>query len=272
MMVVRLREETLNVIAAFGNEEACNQLLRLISKISPDDTLWIHARYVRAQQEWRRKSWVPQEPRFLSQTLKSRPTNLIQNDDDLLVIVMDSLERLQQDLQARSNANVLNYWLWTQKGHKKSNFRSKGEIEISALVAEWLRKDLGPISPLVLVEVQIQWNRRTDIHVIATTKRHATSQYLKVIIETKKSSNRDLQHACQSQLVDTYLHRSGGRHGIYLVVHLTGGKQQPDRSYLKSKSPSGMREEVTALARTAAKKESSLALRGFLLHVTLGIS
>ena len=93
---------------------------------------------------------------------------------------------------------------------------------MSRRIATWLQSDLAKGRGITVQrEVQIQWNKRTDIEVRAVTIAGDELRPLEIIVEVKGCWHNKVRSALKDQLVDDYLAGSGRMYGLYLVVWTT---------------------------------------------------
>lgn len=202
-----------------GTVEACRQIERLAVELPElQDTLkWT---LYQAQAETRRKTWVAPNPQHVLNLTARRTTRLVQNGDQLLDVLVESLERLGAKLQGETPAA---FALWNEV---KGSYTPKDEERLSDQVKLHLEADLTERGVVVNREVVIRRGtggtrpgERTDIHVDAVVPTSTTEQYETVaaIIEVKGCWNQELDTAMETQLVERYLQDTACRHGLYLV-------------------------------------------------------
>lgn len=138
---------------------------------------------------------------------------------DLLEVVIESLERLQARLQGETPLAQL---LW----NFGDRTRPKDEEALSDFVKDHLQNDLQQRGVIASREVEIRKGRggapgeETDIHVSAVRvpeRGRPHSDVVRLIIETKGNWHSELLTAMKTQLVDRYLADNDCRHGLYLV-------------------------------------------------------
>jgi len=134
---------------------------------------------------------------------------LVQNGEQLLEVVVESLKRLDAKLHAEIPAAQ---FLWDRR-------RPKDENAFSDFVAMHLRDDLKQRGIISNREVQIHQIERTDIHIDAVSEdpNEQGYQHVGVIVESKGCWNRELNKAMKTQLVERYMKDNECQHGIYLV-------------------------------------------------------
>ncbi len=109
-------------------------------------------------------------------------------------VVVDSLQLLQTKLRGET---LRTQFLWDGN-------RPKSEEAISDLVKGHLEDDLKQRGVVVVREVQIHRQERTDIHVDAVIRdeRNEVFDLVKVIIEVKGCWHTELKTAMTTQLVE----------------------------------------------------------------------
>jgi hypothetical protein len=150
----------------------------------------------------------------------------VDSGEQLLEVVVESLERLQRKLHGHS---PLVEFLWNKWGNGKgeAHWRPKDEDSLSNLIKSHIEEDLRRRAIILNREVEIRRSlgkeirqgQETDIQVdaIARNPRHGELHRISVIIEVKGCWNKELTTAMREQLVDRYLAESDCRHGLYLV-------------------------------------------------------
>lgn len=201
-----------------GTAEACRQIERIAAELPElrDRLKWT---LYQAKAETRRKTWAAPAPRHVLALTQGRTTRLVQNGDQLLEVLIESLERFQGKLRGETPAV---FALWNEVG---GSYTPKDEERLSDEVKLHLEQDLAERGIVVNREVVIRRGgggrrgERTDIHVDAIVPGIDRDRYdtVSAVIETKGCWNRELETAMEEQLVDRYLHESECRYGLYLV-------------------------------------------------------
>jgi hypothetical protein len=145
---------------------------------------------------------------------------LIDSGEQLLEIVIASLQRLEQELQGE-NPSAPD--LWNSMGN--GVFRPKDENELSDYVVRHLRRDIQGRGIVANREVEIRRGEgkakgeRTDIRIDAVTTGRCPSEFgrITVTIETKGCWNQGVKTDMEGQLRDRYLADNACHHGLYLV-------------------------------------------------------
>ena len=202
-----------------GTFEACRQIERIADEMPElrEELKWT---LYQARAEARRRTWFPPEPRHVLE-LAARPgTRLVQNGDQLLTVLVESLGRLEEKLQGETPMAPA---LWNQAGGSQ---RPKDEDWFTDYVKQHLVEDLRGRGLVLNREVVIRKGEgggrgeRTDLHVSAFSSGSDPNALdsVCVVVEAKGCWNDELDTAMEEQLVDRYLADNAScRHGLYLV-------------------------------------------------------
>ena len=206
------RNAIIQLLIHRGSIRACEAVKRLQRELPALD--WLKWVYVDAQAQTRRATWVPAGPQDIIKLVADREMRLVQNGDQLLQVMTESLERLQTTLQA---AIPEAQFLWDNVS--KSDAKPKDENMFSDYVKVFLDRDLNQKGIVLNREVRIHRGQRTDIHVDAITQTAQDQPYdsITAIIECKGCWNPGLYDAMKDQLVGMYLKDNHCQHGLYLV-------------------------------------------------------
>jgi hypothetical protein len=245
--VVHFRGDIIGALEARGTEGACCELLRLANAL-PRESLWLRWRYYNARTSKRRKSWTPPAPQTILTLAARNEARLVNDADDLLEVVLESLDRFQTQLTRSTLPRNEVFWLWDGADTKRHKFRPRDEAFLSNEIARWLRDDLSQRGIVINREVQPRLGQRTDIHVTAVSREHAPLQNLTVVIEVKGCWNNETRTAIDGQLVGDYLRLNGLTHGIYLVGWFVCDKWDNPQNKLTSKTFTEAQQEVVQLA------------------------
>jgi hypothetical protein len=257
----RFRDSLLERLVARGTPAGCDQLRRISQKVAKDDRLWMRKRRLDCVELVRRKAWQPLSAGQLLEIARRRKAFWIENEDDLLLVVIESLNDLQRSISGSPTGEALDFWDYRRKGGRISNRRPKSEIDVARKIYVWLRNNLqGRHGAIIQREVAIQWDqRRTDIEiVVAAEHRHAWRE-LTVVVEVKLAWNAKVRTDAKEQLRIRYLERGGKTHGIYLVAWFECDSWKPSRRKLKAKSLDAAKQEVASICRKARSAETTIA-------------
>jgi hypothetical protein len=140
---------------------------------------------------------------------------LVQNADQLLDVVVESLGRLEDKLQRAEPPAAID--LWDQVG--KNRFRPKDEERLSDYLKRHLDDDLRDRGIIFNREVVNRRGEETDIRVEALLRGPNDEELdlLTVVIEVKGCWDKHLASAMKTQLVERYLAETRTSHGLYVV-------------------------------------------------------
>lgn len=207
-----LRNAILQLLIHQGTFSACAAIRKLQQELSTLD--WLKWVLIDAQTEVRRATWVPARPQDIVKLVADQKLRLIQSGDQLLKILVESLERLQARLQG---ARPQTPFLWDNAS--TSDAKPKDENMFSDYVANFLDEDLKQKGIVLNREVRIHRGQRTDIHIDAVIQTSPGQPYdsITAIIEVKGCWNPELYSAMKDQLIGMYLKDNHCQHGLYLV-------------------------------------------------------
>lgn len=263
------RDNIPSVLAARGTEEGCRQLLRLAGLL-PDQATGLRWTYRDAVTNVRRNLWRPPLPEAVNRLLSQPKTRLLQSEDDLQELVLESLARLQLHLTGQVLPAVEDLWRWEGGGNARHSFRPKDEEALSDYIARWLTNDLGPSAGVVVGrEVQPRRGLRTDIYVEAVASQ-ASGLFEKftVVVEVKGCWHLEVQTALRTQLAEDYLRGHGLRCGIYLVGWFACERWNDTVNKLASDDIPTARLELETIAAEFADGLSDLRIAAVLLDCT----
>lgn len=212
------RDDVLVHLKTRGTQQACNELQRIATELPYLGQLkWV---LLDAQAATRRNTWIPCRPADVVQLAQDRQKRLVQNGEQLLGVLTESLGRLQAKLQGETPA-APDLWNEISKG----KFRPKDENSFSDYVKRHLDEDLKVRGIIANREVEIRRGtggapgERTDIQVDAVIKSPNAADFgcITAIIEAKGCWHRELDSAMETQLVGRYLCDNHCQHGLYLV-------------------------------------------------------
>jgi hypothetical protein len=273
MAVSYLRAGQLRRLIAIADDQACRQFVRLAA-LFPKQRLWLNWQYRECLTAKRRKLWKPKNATVVLHLLQSSDHRLLENEDDLLELVIESLDRLQRSLVNVPNPEVGDLWNYEGSGNRRHNFAPKDEEDVSGKIAAWLQRDLGPASGVVLNrEVQPRRGQKTDVLVDAVAEADHENHRITIVIEVKGCWHSDVRTALETQLVETYLRPNGWSHGIYAVAwFLCPRWDHPTKRpacNLKSQTIEHAVDELRELAAAHDGKNSPFRVVGYLLDCRL---
>jgi hypothetical protein len=207
----------------------------------------------------RAETWESVSPSQLLSLIQDRGKRVVETDEQLVSVIMESLDRLQAKLHDELPA-VRD--LWNSKGSK---FWPKDEQDVSDYIVRHLKEDLRERGIIVNREVQIRrgtgdgTGQSTDIHVDAVDGGH---KRLAAIIEVKGNWNPELSDAMRTQLRDRYLKDNSCKNGIYLVGWFSHPKWAAAGDYRENQCP---RMSLTEAKGQFAQQASQLSKDGYLI-------
>ena len=263
----QFRDGLINHLAQRGTYAACTAIETII--VAFPDFTWLKWHLQRGREMARRKTWTPPRVEDLIALAQEQERRYVQNGDQLLQIVLESLERLNAKLQGETPAVA---FLWNKQADGK--LRPKDENELSDFVKLHFEDDLKKTGTIVNREVQIRRGYKpggkgeiTDLHVdaIALDLQGKTLDVVTVIIETKGCWHAQLSTAMETQLKEQYLKDNRCDHAVYLVGWFncpqwdTSDSRKPPAETLEE---AGKRfdEQAAALSTGAAR------IRAFVLN------
>ena len=206
------RNAIIQLLTHRGSSRACEAIKKLQRELPELD--WLKWVLVDAQAQTRRTTWVPARPQDIIKLAADRELRLVQSGDQLMQLLVESLERFQALLQGETPEAP---FLWDNVS--KLDARPKDENAFSDYVKIHLEKDLKERGIVLNREVRIHRGQRTDIHVNAVIQTASGQLYdsITAIIECKGCWNSGLYDAMRDQLVGMYLRDNHCQHGLYLV-------------------------------------------------------
>jgi len=218
-MITRWREGLLDHLKSRATTDASNAVARIV-EVFPDYQ-YLKDALIDAQDLARRNTWSGIDPKHIFELVKSNRARLVENGEQLLSVIIESLQRFQQRLHDET-PGVNDLWneptIPGTKG-REICYTPKGEEAFSNVLKRHLDSDLRERGVVVNREVVIRKSERTDIHVDAISKQTRNPAYalVKVIIEVKGCWNQDIEQSMETQLVNRYLKDNSCQHGLYVV-------------------------------------------------------
>jgi len=217
------REQLLRELAGMGTAAAVQGVEQIMTRFPQRP--WLGRVLFDAREAASRATWSTVPPDTLLALLADPGKRLVRNTADLADLLIESLGRLQRQLQGE----LAQAWaLWneaTPDREGRPRNRPKSEGRLSGYVAVLLRADLQDRGLVVNREVQVVLRdptglgERIDLHVEAFQRDDAGNpcKALRVPIEVKGCWNKDLFTSLKSQLYGQYMTALSTWHGIYLV-------------------------------------------------------
>gem|GEM_PF-2201915 len=257
----RFRDSLVDRLVARGTRAACSEMARITRTVAKDDQLWMKKRWLDCIELVRRKAWKPIGPERLLEIARRRNAYWIESDDDLVLVVLESLDELQRSIRNSSSGDILDFWQYKRRGGRLSEQRPKAEVDVARKVYAWLQERLASKHGAIIHrEVTIQWDqRRTDIEVVVAARPQQRWPEAAVVLEVKHSWNAGVRVDARRQLRDRYLKRTGRTRGIYLVTWFECGVWRPPRRVLRARTKESAKKEVATFCARASKPPISLA-------------
>lgn len=212
------RDAVLQQLQHRGTPAARQAVERLAAALP--ELSWLRWSVVATREHTLRQTWTPPRPDVLLKMACDRDLRLVESEEHLLAVVIESLRRLEQELQGENPAAPD---LWNKLG--EGAYRPKDENDLSNYIARHLRRDIQKRGIVANREVEIRrgegdaHGERTDIKIDAVAPGGHLNEYgrVTVIIEVKGCWNGGLKRDMKGQLSDRYLAENQCRHGLYLV-------------------------------------------------------
>jgi hypothetical protein len=207
------RDALLTQLRLRGTKGACQAIERIASAFPERE--WLKATLLEARSLMRQRTWIPPSPEEIRALAQSTDRRLVQNADQLLDVIVESLSRLEDKLQLAEPPAVID--LWDQVGKKL--YKPKDEERLSDYLKRHLDDDLRGRGIVFNREVVNRRGEETDIRVEALLRGANGEELdpLTVIIEVKGCWDKHLVSAMKTQLVERYLAETRTSHGLYVA-------------------------------------------------------
>ncbi|HEX7318554.1 MAG TPA: hypothetical protein VF297_31895 [Pyrinomonadaceae bacterium] len=258
-----------------GTPKACAAVEHIMREFPELD--WLRRVLIDARNVTRRNTWTPLRPGEVCEILTDEEKRAVQNGDQLLEVLVESLRRLEAKLQGETPA-VIDLWNEVRATGNAYTYIPKDEERFSDYVKRHLEEDLKARGVIVNREVEIRRGtgagdgERTDIHVHALIPAPRLEVYdaVRVIIETKGCWHRELLTAMETQLAGRYLRDNSCQHGLYLVGWFACDRWS-DGDRRKTQISQLSREEVRGqLERQASElSRDGVHIKAFVLNTAL---
>lgn len=263
------RDSLLNQLKVRGTARSCAGMRRAVRDLPQYP--WLAWHLMEAEQITRRYTWSPLAPQQLLVLAASPEHRLVQNGEQLLGILIESLKRLERELQGETPAAID---LWNEI--KKNAFRPKDEPRLSDYVKRHFERDIKDCGVIVNREVEIRRGEgaspgeETDIHVDAVTQLSDGHDRISAIVEVKGCWNRGLMTAMETQLVDRYLKDNACPFGLYLVGWFVCAQWDPEDYRRDDTQKITLDEARVVLDKQAAEvSNDSRRVGAFVLNLAL---
>ncbi|MEA1909107.1 MAG: hypothetical protein U9N43_08790, partial [Euryarchaeota archaeon] len=216
--VADFRDSILRHLKERGTYQACDAIKRISHELPELD--WIKSTLWEARNNTRRCTWEPPQPADILEMAGDSQKCLVNSGDQLLDVLIESLKRLEEELQGETPAARD---IWDRVDKKR--YRPIDENGFSDYVKRHLEGDLKQRGIIANREVEIRrgegsgTGERTDIYIDAVVRGSNGKNHdsVAVIIEVKGCWHNELDTAMKTQLVDRYLKDNPCQHGMYLV-------------------------------------------------------
>ncbi len=267
-----LRDNILNRLREWGTSQACQEVQRIINHFP--ELNWLKVTLFNAKKNTRIRTWRPPAPAEIFKLVGDRNKRLINDGNELLDVLIESLQRLEVELQGETPAARD---IWDQTNSKPLKYKPVDENTFSSYVKRFLDRDLKQRGIIANREVELRPSQggalgeRTDIHIDAVVKNANGEIYdsITVIIEVKGCWHKELNSAMETQLVNRYLEENTCQHGLYLIAWFNC--DQWDSSDSKGKSPKISIEEAKEQFNRQAEQLSlsGIRVKSFVLNTAL---
>lgn len=218
--VVMWRNSLITHLQQRRTPEALDELRRVLRSYPQYD--WLQWQLQEAEELVRHDTWQPVSPEVIFKLAESHKHRLVESGEQLLDVIVESLDRLQEELQGETSAAA---FLWNEAMKQgRKTFTPRDENTLSDYVKLHLDRDLRQRGIVANREVEIRRGQggageRTDIQVDALVPGSELGHFdtMSVIIEVKGCWHREVLKAMESQLVERYLSDNQCRYGLYLV-------------------------------------------------------
>ncbi|MCL5096459.1 MAG: hypothetical protein M1608_02785 [Candidatus Omnitrophica bacterium] len=240
--VEKLRNFVPERFQALASNEACDQLVRLAGAV-PHWRTALRRRLRDTRRALLRNTWSGISVNILAAMAAKRESRWIRSEDDLQELVLDSISRLQDELNRTEFPIVRRLW------NEGRELRPKDESGLTQELARWLRDDLGPKNGIALgCQVKPSPIHETDIEVWAHPgSTEPRGVRFVVTMEVKRSFNPEVGTSLEKQLIAEYLLKLNRSHGIYLVGWYKGKGWKPRRNPLRAQTWSEAKAKISGL-------------------------
>lgn len=271
-MVARFRDGMLATLKGLGTPVACAAIERIMRELPHLTNLkWV---LLDARENMLRRTWLPPSPEHFLELTRRKGSRLVRSADQLLELLVESLQRLQTKLQGETPQVE---FLWDRIDQNR--WRPKDESSLANYIKGFLKDDLEQAGVVALREVEIRRSvgkgtgQTTDIHVTGLVPSSVEGKFnpVRVIIEVKGCWHPEVTTAMKTQLVERYLRDNPCRHGLYVVGWFCCSLWD-DADPKKKQSPKWSVEEARMEFDRQAKELSAngLVIRSVVLDVALG--
>ncbi|AIQ12610.1 NACHT domain-containing protein [Paenibacillus durus] len=265
--IAELRDNVLRLLINRGSEQSREAVQRIVNEF-PRLT-WLKWSLIEAQNATRRNKWIPPRAKDIILLADNKQKRLVQSGNELLVIILDALKKIQKRLHGTTPEVFL---LWNNID--KNKCRPRTENEFSDYIKVRLEDEIKGQGIILNREVEIQRTlgsergERTDIQVDAILPRDS-GQYdkLTVIIEVKANWHSELFEAMKMQLADRYLREGKTSYGLFLVGWFASEKWDSNDSRKNKVPQCGFTETNNKLQVQANNLSENKNVKSFVMDV-----
>lgn len=259
--VARWRDAVLPDIKERGTRAAVQALEKVLYE--RPDYPWLNWTIRKAREIARRNTWKPLSPDQIIELAARPDARLIRGPEQLLELLVESLQRLDAALQGETPTAPL---LWDKL--TKTKYRPKDEESLSDLLRWHLELDLRGRGLNLTREPVIRRgegaNRGERLDVLVDLENVPNTG---VIIEVKGCWNKDLWTAMEKQLTGRYLEDNPGRYGLYVVGWFLCDQWDARRKQTPKLSPDEARVKLEA--QVLQLKLPELRVKAYVLNASL---
>jgi hypothetical protein len=213
------RDGLLRHVAQRGTWEAVQQLRYLSSGTEAGN--WIRYVQFEAEDAARLATWQPPSVDDLMEMVRGPGKRLISSAEHLQEVILESLAKLQNDLQAPTPAAES----WWNYPNDPAHAAPKDEEECSNEILRHLDRDLSGRMVIANREVKSRKRNIKDLLVeVMVPSGTGGIDRISVVCEVKGCWNRDLMTSQKNQLRMQYMQQEGYSHGIYIALYFDGGR------------------------------------------------
>lgn len=222
--VASWRDDLLRSLEQRGTRDSCAAIQRIMQALPHLD--WLKWTLHEAKRVTRQRTWEPPTVAEIRSLVQSRERRLVQNADELLDVVIESLRRFEEKLQLNQPPAIVYLWNETSPGV----FEPKEEERLSDAIKIHLDTDIRDRQVIINREVVNRKGEETDILVesIVSEMNEWISDKITLVIEVKGNWNPEHRQGMRTQLVNRYLSNNKISHGLYVIGWYQGEQWNPN--------------------------------------------
>jgi len=249
-------------VSTKSGSDQCDALKSLVQK--HPDLPWLKSHLIDAEKRNRWLEWSPPTPLHLLNLMVDRTKMLVRNEEELMQVILNSLEKFEQTLHGTTPA-ITDVW-----NTERDQYRPKDENEISDRLKRHFEQDIKVKGIIANREVEIRRSvgkgtgQRTDIQIDAVIRRADGFDQITVIVEVKGCWHDEVLQAVQTQLANRYLKENSTRNGIYVIADFYCPKWTDDDNRKTQSNRNKIRENFPEIQKLAkAQSEFGYSIEGF---------